>query len=205
MEKNDNSRALTLICKIIRILTAPAILAVMLSLILMFTYGDAARSRYILLALFTGVIPVLSYPVCFFVPALKRKGRDFERKAAFVSSTVGYTGGVIWAAVSDAPKTVKIVCLTYFLSVLFLILFNKVLKIKASGHACGIFGPLLTIVMYAGYVWIIPCAVILLLVCFSSLYLKRHTLLQLFLGMLCSGTALFLSAGIVQLIPSFSA
>ena len=174
------------LCKIIRILTIPALLACLLALVLFFEKREIAWYHFFLLALFDGIIPALSYPVCFLVPKLREKGRDAERKAAFVFSIAGYTGGVIWALLSRAPRVLMTAYLSYFCSVLLLTFVNKVVKLKASGHACGIAGPLVLLAALCGP-WYIPlCVCIAAAVVFSSLYLKRHAPKELLFGALCS-------------------
>jgi hypothetical protein len=83
--------------------------------------------------------------------------------------------------------------LVYFISGLLIILFNKFLKIRASGHACGIVGPLVLATYFLGYQGIITGILIFVLVCWSSLKLKRHTLTQLLWGGLIPLIALLLT------------
>ena len=185
---------LTVLSKIIRILTAPAILAVLVAAVLYFEREQSEPLyEYLLFALFIGIIPILSYPICRLIPALRKKGRDFERKLTFITSIVGYTAGFIYAMIAPVSKPLLVAYISYFASVFILTFFNKVLKVRASGHACGIFGPLLLIVLLFGFKYLIPCVLILAGVVFSSLYLKRHTLPELCFGALSSGIPVFVS------------
>ncbi len=174
---------------IVRILTAPSVLAVLLATVLFLEFREISFPDFLLLALFEGIIPILGYPICFFVPTLHKQGRDFERKAAFLCSIVGYTGGVIYGLCAQKGTILLTVYFSYFASVVVLTVVNKVFRIKASGHACGIFGPMLLTVLLCSPLFLIPCVCIVGLVIFSSLYLKRHTLSQLILGSLCAAVS----------------
>ena len=116
---------------IVRILTAPSILAVLLATVLFLELEEISFPDYLLLALFEGIIPILGYPICFFVPTLHKKGRDFERKAAFLCSIVGYTGGVIYGLCAQKGTVLLTAYFSYFASVVILTVVNKVFRIKA--------------------------------------------------------------------------
>lgn len=74
--------------------------------------------------------------------------------------------------------------MTYFISVVLLTFVNKVLKVKASGHACSIIAPCLLIAMFCGWYHIFPCLLIAAASVWASLYLKRHTVKELLFGAL---------------------
>lgn len=74
--------------------------------------------------------------------------------------------------------------MTYFISVVLLTFVNKVLKVKASGHACSITAPCLLIAMFCGWYHIFPCLLIAAASVWASLYLKRHTVKELLFGAL---------------------
>lgn len=190
-KKNDFLSALS---KIIRVVTAPAILAVLVAAVLCFE-REAGEPfyEYFLFALFIGIIPILSYPICRLIPKLREKGRDFERKMSFVTSVIGYTAGFVYALIAPVPRTLLVAYVSYFASVVILTFFNKVVKVRASGHACGIFGPLLLVVLLCGLKYLAPCVLILAGVVFSSLYLKRHTVTELVFGALSSGIPVLVS------------
>ena len=194
MAEKKKSRFLTVLSRIIRILTAPSLLAILLTALLYFEYRDGEPFyEYLLFALFIGVIPMLSYPICRIIPKLRTKGRDFERKLTFVTSILGYTAGFVYALVSSVSRVLLVAYVSYFASVFILAFFNKVLKVRASGHACGIFGPLLLIVLLCGVKYLIPCVLIAAGVVFSSLYLKRHTVRELIFGALSSDLPVLVS------------
>ena len=87
------------------------------------------------------------------------------------------------------------VFLTYFLSIVILTLLNKVIKVRASGHACGIAGPLTLAVYFLGAHSVVWCAVIFAAVIWSSLVLKRHTFGELVWGGLTAVAAFFIAFG----------
>lgn len=63
-----------------------------------------------------------------------------------------------------------------------MLLLNKVFKIKASGHACGIVGPVLLFVYFGLYIPAIVGTALVLPVYISSVRTKQHTLPQLIGG-----------------------
>lgn len=190
------------IAKIFRIITIPPILALMLLLYLYFGLEGYFNAVYelMIVAVCLVIMPALAYPICFIVPSLKARGREAERSMAFVTTGIGYAVLVVPALALGFSEKLKIVCFTYVLSVIMLILFNKVLKLKASGHACGVFGPLLMFMYVGGVMMILPCAILLALTVWSSLRLKRHTVSELLFGGACSGFALAVLATIFYFI-----
>ena len=63
-----------------------------------------------------------------------------------------------------------------------MLLLNKVFKVKASGHACGIVGPMLLFIYFGLYIPAIVGTVLVLPVYISSVRTKQHTLPQLIGG-----------------------
>ncbi|MBQ4136941.1 MAG: hypothetical protein IJD67_02420 [Clostridia bacterium] len=178
--------------KIFRVITIPPVLALLLLIYLNFGLEGYFTAPYELaiVIICLVIMPALAYPICFIVPSLRARGREAERSMAFVTTGIGYAALVIPALVCGFSEKLKIVCFTYVMSVIMLIIFNKVLKLKASGHACGVFGPLLVFVYAGGAIMALPCAVLLALTVWSSLRLKRHTLSELLLGGACSAVSL---------------
>ena len=181
--------------KIVRVATVPPLMASALFIIL----GAFSRLDWIdsLLGIFfIGILPILAYPLQRFIPYYKDKGRDGQRNLAMVFSVSGYIIGCVLALIFNAPNMVILIYLDYLLSGVLLTLFNKLFHLKASGHACGIVGPIAMLV-YSGLY--IPAAIGVVLTVFvfiSSIKMKRHTLLQL-LG----GSAITISALLILLIP----
>ena len=145
------------------------------------------------------IIPTLAYVLQPIIPKFKDKGRDGQRELAFVMSTVGYIIGFVYAIVSDATAQFMFIIAAYLVSVMLLLVFNKLLHKKASGHACGVLGPLLFAIYFLGWQWALPCAVIALGVVWSSVFLARHTPKELVLGGACALMA-FATVGIGVLL-----
>ena len=130
-------------------------------------------------------IPLLAYPVSMLVSSVRRRGRDGQRALAFVFTFAGYVTGALYALTARCGAELRMVFLTYFFSVMLLILANKALKIKASGHASGVTGPCFFIAA-AGGAFIAVCAAAFLIIMWASVKLKRHTVPQFLLGAACT-------------------
>lgn len=180
------------LAKTIRIITIPPVLVSALLVILYFFRNEMFRPLDLLMSIvFLAVIPTFAYPLQPIMPGFKGKGRDGQRKLAFVTSTLGYIGGYVFSAVTGASEGLKFIYASYLLSVFLLLIFNQIFKLKASGHACGVLGPLLFAVYFMGPVWLIPCMLAGAAVVWSSLQLTRHTPKELVLGGLCALCAFF--------------
>ena len=172
------------IYKTIRILTlAPVLAAVSLLLLFrlcpdIFSNGcsDLGWSLF-----FLGIMPLLGYPLQPFLPHFKNKGRDGQRHLAILMAVAGYLSGFLYTRIVPTTWHLLLIFLEYLISGALILLFNKGLKIKASGHACGVAGPLCYLCYFIGYkaLWAIP---VIFLVYWSSLKMKRHTWSELILG-----------------------
>ena len=187
--------------KIVRVLTIPPLLILALLTAIYFIRTSAFRGvgDYIAAIICLAVIPSLAYPLQPIIPGFKGKGREGQRELAFVMSVVGYVIGFLYALISGAGAELKFIFIAYLLSVMLLLVFNKGLHLRASGHACGVLGPLLFAVYFLGWQWAIPCAVIAAGVVWSSVALTRHTPKELCLGGACALTA-FIAVGIGVII-----
>ena len=92
---------------------------------------------------FLSIFPTLAYPLQRCFKKYKDRGREGQRSLAMIFSFVGYLLGTVMAFVFSAPIEVKIIYIEYLLCGIGMVLLNKVFKVKASGHACGIVGPVL--------------------------------------------------------------
>ena len=174
------------IAKIIRIITVPPVMVCVLLLILYFgqtaVFADALQLIWALL--FLMIMPVLAYPLSYIIPKVKEKGRPGQRDLAFMLSFIGYGLGLVFVHLSQGSAYLMLVYLTYFASVVILIILNKVIKIKASGHACSITGPLILLVYFLGIKSLPYCVVVYAAVLWSSLARKEHNLKELLWGSL---------------------
>lgn len=170
--------------KIIRILTLAPILA-SISLLLLFQLRPNIFSNGIMdlgwSLFFLGVMPLTAYPLQPFLPPFKNQGRDGQRHLAILMAVAGYLSGFLYTRIVPTTWHLLLFFLEYLISGALILLFNKGLKIKASGHACGVAGPLFYLCYFIGYkaLWAIP---VVLLVYWSSLRMKRHTWSELILG-----------------------
>ncbi len=176
--------ALDHVARVVRGITVPPVL---IAALLIIQYGlntGVFTSLAELLVSLLGLmlIPFAAYPVSYVVPRLRKKGREAQRKLAFVFSLLGYTAALLYGLLAQVSEALLTIFLAYFFSILMLILCNKVLKIRSSGHACGITGPLIFFVYFTGLWGLIPCVVIAVGVVWSSVRLRRHTVPELALG-----------------------
>lgn len=88
----------------------------------------------------------------------------------------------------------------YFTSVLLLTICNKGLHFRASGHASSFTGPLILTIYFMGWKVIIPALFIAILIVWSSVYLKRHTLKELAGGMIVSVFAFIISYTLITVL-----
>ena len=186
--------------KIIRIISVPPVMITFLLVILNTTRPDIFRNNVEVLTsiILLGIVPVLAYPFQFLSSSLEDKGRIMQRKLAFIFSLIGYATALLWAILVHTSKELLMICATYFISVVILTFFNKVLKKRASGHACSITGPLVFLIYLVDWKLIFPCIIIAMLIFWSSLYLQRHTKTDLFYGVLSSLLAFALSFIIIM-------
>lgn len=187
--------------KVIRVLSVPPIMISALILILYFTRGEYFKHPYeMFIAIFLlGLVPILAYPLQKCIPSLKDKGRDGQRKLAFITNLIGYIAAFVWALISEVESGLLLICSTYFFSVVFLTICN-VFHFKASGHASSFTGPLLVLVYALGWKALIPCVVVAAAIIWSSLELKRHTIQQLMAGIGVCALSFIISLGLIQII-----
>lgn len=180
--------------KIIRIVTiAPIMAAVMLAIIQLAEPEQIGGASNLITALiFLTILPVISYPLQPVIPYFKHRSREGQRNLAIIFANIGYISGIIYALAANTPRELLIIYLTYFLSGLLIVLFNKVFKIRASGHACGIAGPIV-ILAYCVSLWALLGIILLGAAWWASLSMKRHTNKELIIGSLISLASLGIS------------
>lgn len=177
------------IAHVVRILSAPPFMVSMLLAILSWRRKDifTSRTQVAWLGVTLGIIPVLAYPLQKMLPSKTEEcSRERERNFAFGLSVLGYTIAFLWSLMTQISPQVRMICTTYFVSVILLVVCNKLLHVRASGHACSCTGPLLFLVYFISWKGIIPCVLAAVLIGWSSLVLKRHTMRDLLTGtMVC--------------------
>lgn len=190
------------IAKIIRVLSVPPIMVSMFILILAFNKSDIFRNptEIIIMIVLLGFVPALAYVLSSIIPKVKAKGREGQRKLAFITNLLGYSMALLWAIMINVRKELLLICLMYFLSVVLLSICNKGFHFRASGHASSFTGPLILMIYFFGWKVIIPSLIIAALIVWSSIYLKRHTIKELAGGILVNINAFILSVIIVTVL-----
>ena len=166
------------LAKVVRILTIPQLMALALIFLLAAAFPgiDMWWAIFFLCAL-----PILAYPLCWAIPALRRGGRARERMVAVIFCVTGYVGGVLYGLLGRGTRAALAIYLTYLISGTLVALFSFVFKIKGSGHASGVAGPIAMLVWQLSP-WFLLAGLLLCAVFWCSLKLKRHTWPQLWLG-----------------------
>ncbi len=184
------------IAHVIRIVTVPPVMVAIL-IVLLFTLRKdifTHTSEMVVSLLCLSIFPVLAYPLSVIIPALKRKGRDGQRSLAMYISGVSYLAVFIYGFAAGVGNDLKLVYTGYFMSVVILLVANKVFHVRASGHACSVSGPLVYTAYFLGIGGIIVGVVLWGVILWASLAMKRHTLTEFILGTLTClvsfGTAL---------------
>ncbi|MGM9522759.1 MAG: hypothetical protein ACI3VB_09830 [Oscillospiraceae bacterium] len=180
--------------KLIRIITIAPFMALLLLLAVYFGtpgYG-VTKIQLAVSIVFLVILPVLAYPLQPFIPGFKDGGRAAQRKLAIITALVGYVLGLIFAFVFTVPDIFMVIYLTYLISGLAVALFSKLTHIKASGHACGIMGPIAVGLKYLG-LWALSGLVLYALAFLSSVRMKRHTVSEFIIGSIIPVAALFVS------------
>lgn len=182
------------ILHVMRIITIPPVMAFLLLTILFALRPEIFGGwlAYALSLLFIVVLPVIGYPLQPVLPYFKHQGREGQRNLAIIAAVAGYLGSLVFAVAADVSAGLWLIYLTYTLSGLGIAVFNKLLHIRASGHACGAAGPLAMLCYQFGAtaLWGLP---LLALVFYSSVQSKRHTLAQMIWGALIPVAAMLVS------------
>ncbi|WP_353893869.1 hypothetical protein PRVXH_000638 [Proteinivorax hydrogeniformans] len=182
------------LAKTIRIITVVPIMALVMLVILYRINQNIFLEtyQYVLTLVFLTILPLSAYPLQPVLPKFRDKGREGQRNLALVMGVLGYLGGIIWAICFHTTQELLFIYLIYFLSGIGILLFNKVLKIRASGHACGVAGPILILMYFIGSKALISI-VVLASVFWASIKTKRHTMPQLIWGSVIPVVALLLA------------
>lgn len=184
------------LAKIIRVLTvAPLMALIAFILIWIFNKGVFVDcTSLILTILFIVAFPLFSYALQPFIPKFKKEGRKGQRKLAIIMSVIGYILGLALALILNLSEGTKMIFICYVMAGTLIFAFSKFTPIKASGHACGVAGPIVYLTYFLG-LWSLFGLLILVPVYWCSLYMKRHTLRDLIFGTLIP----FIAFGIAYL------
>ena len=128
------------------------------------------------------VLPILAYPMSVMIPTLRRKGREGQRSLAMYFSTAGYIGVFVYGLVAHVGTDLMHIYAGYLFSVIIILVGNKVFKVRISGHACSVSGPLVYSGYFLGILGILVGTVGWGLILWASLVMKRHTLREFIFG-----------------------
>ena len=200
--KRTHHKGLYVLAKIIRVITVPPVmvgtLIILLSTFRSDVFSDLNQSLITLL--FLAVVPMLAYPLSAIIPSIHKKGREGQRNLAFLLSVIGYSGGLLYAFAAQVSKSLMIVYGTYFLSVLVLSFMNKILKVRASGHACSIAGPIGLVCYLLPPVCILYALGLYITIFWASVHMGRHTVKEFIWGSVSSPVSLAMIAWLVLLL-----
>lgn len=135
---------------------------------------------------FISLIPLCS--LFFYIPG---KVRDWpkiikrQRIASFVFMIVSYPLGFAVLRLTHAPKVYEAIAATYTLVTLGLIVFNLVLRYKASGHAAGVAGPVAAMIFLYGLI-AAPLIALIPLTTWARVSAKGHDVWQTVVGAVLS-------------------
>lgn len=185
MTNQTPSKTKATVARVIRIVSIPPIMVAALIILLATLRTDVFfHAGEVCLALFfLALFPVLSYPFCFAIPKLRKKGRELQRNVAFVFTGIAYTAGFVYARIAGISVHQKFIFTVYFFSFLLLLL-ATLTKIKSSAHACSCVGPIVLCACYLGLIAIFIGVLFYIVIFWASVVSKRHTVLQFILGTL---------------------
>lgn len=175
----------------VRVMTLPPLMAAAALCILRWQAGLFPGNSLWAGLFFLSVLPLMAYPVCFAVPALRAKGRPLQRKMAVYFSVAGYLFGTVYCLLQGLWGMELSVFLTYLFSGVVIAVCSSCFHFKCSGHASGMAGPITLLGMqvspicFLGYGLLVP-------VFSSSLKLHRHTKEELVAGALTPAALLIL-------------
>ena len=179
----------------IRVITVPPVMAAILILVLWTGKDGVIPTAMDALAafIFLSVLPLLAYPVSALIPQLRKKGREGQRNLAFAMSVLGYIGAWLYGTLCHRGSAMLFIFGTYLFSVCILLVFNKLLHLRASGHACSVTGPILLIIYFLGGWWTPLFAAVYAAILWASVVTKRHTVREFLLGTVSCVCAMGLS------------
>ena len=195
------SKKMSVITKIIRVLTIPPIMALILLVTLFVKRPEFFGSPLLfgLAVFFISVLPVLAYPLQPIVPGFKDKGREGQRSLAMVFSVLGYLLGCLTNLFMSAPMELWLVYLVYLISGVCIAIFNKLFHLRASGHACGIMGPI-AFLLYSNIAFAVAGFIVYIAALWASIKMKRHTLPQFIGGAAIPVVALFVLVTVFKFV-----
>lgn len=182
--------------KIIRAVTVPPVLATAMLIAGYLLYGGKFASVPVLFwnIFLLAIIPILAYPIASIKKDEAGSLRERQRKLAFIFNFLGYAAAVVTGIAVHCSNALMMVLKAYFMAVFLLTIVNKVLKIRASGHACSCVLPYIFISWWFGGAAIMVCIVLYMIEFWASVFLKRHTIREFLVGSVTAVIAFALTA-----------
>ncbi len=181
--------------KLIRVITIAPFAATILNLSVYFSFPGSFESvaQLIYILLFTAILPVMAYPIQKVFHIIKIEDqRNASRVLAIILSVISYSAGVVFCLLAKVSEIQQIIYFTYFFSGLAMLFLNLIFRVKASGHLCGITGPVTVMIWFLGIQYL-PLILLSFLVGWSSIKLKRHELRELIIGFFIPVIAMLIS------------
>lgn len=124
----------------IRKLTVAPVMALLMLLVFRIFLPGVFRSEpdFVLALLFLTAFPLLAYPLQKHIPAYRDRGREGQRSLAMLFAASGYILGLLSSLLTRASRETVILYLEYLISGLLILIFNKILHIRLSGHAADL-------------------------------------------------------------------
>lgn len=136
------------------------------------------RFHFFMATLFLGFIPSLTAQDSILLHKLPLLTR---RKIAFISFLFSYTIFLVYALALGIHPMLKTIALSYFLTVVLLIIVN--LFYKASGHGSAVAGPVTALNIILPGCWGLLSVPLLALVTWARVTTKEHDFKQVLVGM----------------------
>ncbi|NBG88434.1 hypothetical protein [Isachenkonia alkalipeptolytica] len=177
---------------VITVVPMVALLTIMSIYLIDFSFYNKQEFWVIWSIVFLVIVPSSAYAIKYLVPKFRTKGRTWERNLAFVTGVTGQVLGFLGTLYLQAPQGVKALFMVYLVAGILLSVTNFIIGKKASGHACGVSGPITLITFVFGF----KAGLVFLvmpLVFWSRLKLKRHDISELLLGTVIGITATIIS------------
>lgn len=178
-----NTNTIDRFAKFVRIISAPPFPAALFVLILYYSPKEIVTERIQLIAMLVclSAVPIAAYPIS----ALLHMDRSKQRTLSMAFSFAAYSVLALLSICLKWDYNVRLISLTYFASVLWLLIFNKLFKLKASGHSCAVTGPGVMSCILLSVKYLPVCLLLYTVVLWASLKTKRHSLKEYLLGSLC--------------------
>ena len=160
----------------VRVVSIPPVMVSLLVLVLAaFAEGFfASKLECFAMLFFLAIIPLLAYPLSWVIPRVRGKGREGQRNLAFALTAAGYVFGWLYGVFLNGSREQILVYTIYLNSLLLLLLWNKVFRLRASGHGCSVTGPVVLAGYYLGLPGILVSAAVYLMIFWASVTTGRH-------------------------------